>query len=74
MLRELQTPICPPSFPAPLTSRSDKRGFRNIADNSFPMERYGGICLLLAANPCIGSCYIWFLWSINMIALIFPME
>lgn len=60
MLRELNAPICSPSFPAPLTSRSDKRGFKNIADNGFPMELYGGICLLLTANPCIDSCYIWF--------------
>lgn len=60
MLREIKTPICSPSFPASLTSRSDKRGFRNIADNGFPMELYGGICLLLTANPCIDSCYIWF--------------
>lgn len=63
-------PSVPPSFPAPLTSRSDKRGFRNTPRWS----AMGGICLLLTANPCIGSCYIWFLWSINMIALIFPME
>lgn len=67
-------PSVPPLFLLPWLHVAISEDLENIADNSFPMERYGGICLLLAANPCIGSCYIWFLWSINMIALIFPME